>query len=113
MSNCCIHRTFLSESLKGHSYTGKILSLQHYGLCVLRGRGKFVSCDDLCNTQSDTEPFHLLFMSKGQSKGNCCGGHEDTEKENSIEPLPKHPHKRSNKLLGFSVTVLFEGRYLS
>ena len=56
----------------------------------------------VCNTQSDTEPFHLLFMSKGQSKGNCCGGHEDTEKENSIEPLPKRPRKRSNKPLGLS-----------
>ena len=37
-------------------------------------------------------------MSKGPSKGNCRGGHEDkdTEKENHVEPLPKCPRKKSN-----------------
>ena len=41
-------------------------------------------------------------MSKGPSKGNWCGGHEDkdTEKENHVEPLPKCPRKKSNKPLG-------------
>jgi len=39
-------------------------------------------------------------MSKGPSKGNCRGGHEDTEKENSVEPLPKRPRKKLNKPLG-------------
>ena len=39
-------------------------------------------------------------MSKGPSKGNCRGGHEDTEKEKSVESLPKQPRKKLNKHLG-------------
>ena len=39
-------------------------------------------------------------MAKGPLKGNCRGGHEDTGKENHVEPLPKRPRKKSNKPLG-------------
>ena len=56
----------------------------------LKGEG------EVCSSKS---PIHLLFMSKGPSKGNCCGGHEDTEKR---ELLPKRPRKKSNKPLGLS-----------
>ena len=32
--NVCIHRTFVSKSLKGHSYRGRISLFQNYSLYV-------------------------------------------------------------------------------
>ena len=80
MSNCCIHGTFLSKSLKGHSYKGRSSSLQHYmvSMCIVMGRG---SLSVLMTRVVAVYPTFVLMQSQSGAEPYSSHGRKEVQTE--------------------------------